>query len=405
MKTRLGYRHTLRASYIGYITQAAVNNFSPLLFVMFNSVFGLSMLKISSLITVNFGIQLLIDLLSAFFIDRLGYKRSAVIAHFSAFTGMTLLGILPVIMADKYAALLIPTVFNAVGGGLCEVIVSPIVEACPTDNKSGNMSLLHSFYCWGQLGVVLFSTLFFKVFGEEKWYILSILIGLIPLFNAFYFMAVPVNTLTPGGAGLKIRNLLGIKAVYVFLLMMVCAGASEIAMSQWASAFAESGLHVNKAIGDLIGPAMFAAFMGVSRVLYAVMSEKLNLGRFILISSLLCLACYITVAFSSSPALSLAACAVTGFSVGIMWPGVYSLAAGIIKNGGIVMFSLLALAGDFGCISGPSLVGIISSSHGNDFRLGFLFSAIFPLALITGVILLRKVTSNERQVKECIQGN
>ena len=400
MKSRLSYTHTLRASYIGYITQAAVNNFSPLLFVMFNSVFGLSMLKISSLITVNFGIQLLIDLVSAFFIDRLGYKRSAVIAHFSAFAGMTLLGILPVIWADKYLALLIPTVFNAIGGGLCEVIVSPIVEACPTENKSGNMSLLHSFYCWGQLGVILVSTLFFKTAGEEKWNILAIIIALIPLFNAFYFMFVPVNTLTPDGSGLGIRELLKTKAVYVFLLMMVCAGASEIAMSQWASAFAESGLHVNKAVGDLIGPAMFAAFMGVSRVLHAALSEKLNLGRFILFCSVLCLVCYITVAFSGSAAISLAACAVTGFSVGIMWPGVYSLAADKIRNGGIVMFSLLALAGDFGCISGPSLVGVISSSFGNDFRRGFLFSAVFPLALIIGVILLRKVTTNERQAEK-----
>ncbi len=402
MKTKLSYRHTLRASYIGYITQAVVNNFSPLLFVMFNSAFGLSMLRISSLITVNFSIQLLIDLASAFFIDRLGSKRSAVTAHFSAFIGMLLLGILPAVWSNKYFALLIPTAFNAVGGGLCEVVVSPIVEACPTDNKSGNMSLLHSFYCWGQLGVILVSTLFFRLAGYNRWNILAVLLSFIPLFNAFYFMLVPVNSLTSDGEKLGIGNLLKMKIIYIFLLMMVCAGASEIAMSQWASAFAESGLHVNKTVGDLIGPAMFAAFMGISRVFHAHFSEKLNLGRFIMLCSALCFACYMTAAFSKSAFIALAACAVTGFSVGIMWPGVYSLAAAKIKNGGMAMFSLLALAGDFGCISGPSLVGLVSSSFGNDFRRGFLFSSVFPLALIFGVILLRKVISNERQDEKCV---
>lgn len=402
MKQIGNFRHTLAASYIGYITQAIVNNFTPLLFVTFNSAFNISMLKICSLITVNFMIQLCVDLLSTFITDKIGYRIAASFAHFSAFTGFILLGTLPYIMSDSYAAILISTVFLAVGGGTCEVVISPIVEACPTDKKSASMSLLHSFYCWGQVLVVVLSTLYFVISGISNWRYLSYIWGIIPLFNGFYFLFVPINKLVSEEKKLPIKKLLGNKVFYVFLLLMLCSGASELAMSQWASAFAEMGLNISKTVGDLIGPTMFAIFMGISRVLYAVKCEKIELSNYIMISGILCVICYLTAAVSNVSIISLAACALTGFTVGIMWPGVYSLAAAKIPAGGTSMFALLALAGDLGCSVGPNVVGIASDKCGGNFHIGFAAATLFPLILVLGIIILRKnkVTVNEKQAEE-----
>lgn len=402
MKQIGNFRHTLAASYIGYITQAIVNNFTPLLFVTFNSAFNISMLKICSLITVNFMIQLCVDLLSTFITDKIGYRIAASFAHFSAFTGFILLGTLPYIMSDSYTAILISTVFLAVGGGTCEVVISPIVEACPTDKKSASMSLLHSFYCWGQVLVVVLSTLYFVISGISNWRYLSYIWGIIPLFNGFYFLFVPINKLVSEEKKLPIKKLLGNKVFYVFLLLMLCSGASELAMSQWASAFAEMGLNISKTVGDLIGPTMFAIFMGISRVLYAVKCEKIELSNYIMISGILCVICYLTAAVSNVSIISLAACALTGFTVGIMWPGVYSLAAAKIPAGGTSMFALLALAGDLGCSVGPNVVGIASDKFGGNFHIGFAAATLFPLILVLGIIILRKnkVTVNEKQAEE-----
>ncbi len=402
MKQIGNFRHTLAASYIGYITQAIVNNFTPLLFVTFNNTFNISMLKICSLITVNFMIQLCVDLLSTFITDKIGYRAAASFAHFSAFTGFVLLGTLPYIMTDSYTAILISTVFLAVGGGTCEVIISPIVEACPTDKKSASMSLLHSFYCWGQVLVVLISTLYFATFGILNWRYLSFIWGIIPLFNGFYFLFVPINKLVNEEEKLPLKKLFSNKLFYVFLLLMLCSGASELAMSQWASAFAEVGLNISKTVGDLIGPTMFAVFMGISRVLYAIKCEKIELSNYIMISGIFCIICYIIAAVSKISIISLAACALTGFTVGIMWPGVYSLAAAKIPTGGTSMFALLALAGDLGCTTGPNVVGIVSDKSGCNFHIGFAAAAMFPLILVSGIIILRKnkVTFNEKQIKE-----
>lgn len=402
MKKIGNFKHTLAASYIGYITQAIVNNFTPLLFVTFNNTFNISMLKICSLITVNFMIQLCVDLLSTFITDKIGYRIAASFAHFSAFTGFILLGTLPYIMTDSYAAILISTIFLAVGGGTCEVIISPIVEACPTDKKSASMSLLHSFYCWGQVLVVILSTLYFLIFDITNWRYISYIWGIIPLFNGFYFLFVPINKLVSEDNKLPLKKLFKNKLFYVFLVLMLCAGASELAISQWASAFAEVGLSISKTAGDLIGPTMFAVFMGISRVLYALKCEKIELSNYIMISGILCVICYLTAAVSNISIISLIACALTGFTVGIMWPGVYSLASAKIPAGGTSMFALLALAGDLGCTTGPNVVGIASDKFGGNFRIGFASATLFPLILVLGIIILRKnkVTVNEKQVEE-----
>ncbi len=383
------FKHTIAASYIGYITQAIVNNFAPLLFVMFNKSFGISMEKIALLITVNFCTQLVLDVLCSKFVGIIGYRRAVSGAHFMAFSGLVLMAFLPDLFG--YAGLVIATMCYAVGGGVIEVVVSPIVEACPTDKKSASMSLLHSFYCWGQMLTVLMSTLFFVFFGIENWRILSILWAIVPFFNAFYFMKVPINRLEGDKRGNSGYAFLKKGMFWVFLLLMLCSGASELAMSQWASAFAEKGLGVSKSAGDILGMCMFAVLMGVSRVLYAKLSERVSIVRFMLGSALLCVLTYLGASLFNNPVLSLISCGICGFSVGIMWPGTYSLASENMNGAGVSMFALLALAGDLGCSAGPTSVGFISSALGDNLKTGLMFAVVFPLLMIVGIALLLKL--------------
>lgn len=382
------YNHTMRASYIGYIVQAIVNTFMPLLYVTFGNSYGISLDKISLLITLNFGTQLVIDFLSSQFVDKIGYKISVVGAHLLAATGLVLMSVLPNAMTNHYAGILISMVFCSVGGGLIEVVVSPIVEACPCDNKESHMSLLHSFYCWGHVMVVLVSTGYFSLFGIENWRYLSLAFALVPLFNAFYYMIVPIRTLeeNDGEESMPLKVLSRKKIFWIMMLLMVCSGACELAVSQWASAFAEKGLGISKTLGDLAGPLSFAVLMGISRVVYAKISHKVSLEKYMLASCVLCFVSYLITSLSPIPALSLIGCAMCGFSVGVMWPGTYSLAAKEIKGGGTAMFAILALAGDFGCSTGPTLVGFVSEAAGENLEIGILTASVFSLLMIFGVI-------------------
>ena len=287
MGIRTNYNHTLYASYTGYITQAVVNTFIPLLFLTFQSTYQIPLDKITLLVTVNFAIQLTVDLLSAKFVDKIGYRICIVAAHLFAAAGLIGLSILPDCFPDPFAGLLTSVCLYAVGGGLIEVLISPIVEACPTERKAAAMSLLHSFYCWGCVLVILLSTLFFSLAGIQNWRILSLLWAALPLFNALYFTQVPIASLEESHETIPLGKLLSQKVFWVLALLMVCAGASELAMSQWASAFAESGLHVSKAVGDLAGPCLFAVLMGISRVLYAKWSERINLSHAMLLRAAL----------------------------------------------------------------------------------------------------------------------
>lgn len=359
MRIRENYNHTLYACYTGYITQAIVNNFIPLLFLTFQDTYGIPLSQITLLITVNFIVQLLVDLAATRFVDRIGYRASAVTAHVFAALGLIGIGVLPDVFPSPFAGLLVSVAFYAVGGGLIEVIVSPIVEACPTTRKAAAMSLLHSFYCWGSVFVVLLSTLFFAAAGIENWKIMALLWALIPIANTIYFTQVPVSALVEDGQGMSIRQLFSTKLFWIFCLLMVCAGASEQSMSQWASAFAESGLKVSKTLGDLAGPCLFSVLMGISRVFYAKFSEKIRLPKFMAASGVLCVASYLVAVFAPVPILGLMGCALCGLSVGIMWPGTFSLAAEACPKGGTAMF---ALAGDLGCSTGPSLEGSFPDS-------------------------------------------
>lgn len=393
MSVRNNYKHTFFASYAGYFVQAIINNFIPLLFLTFQSDFNLSYDKISLLIVINFGVQLCVDFLSAYFIDKIGYRVSVIAAHVFAFVGLGGLSIFPFIM-NPYTGIILSIIIYATGSGLIEVIISPLVEACPSDSKAGAMSLLHSFYCWGQMCVVLFSTAFFNLSGIGNWRLLSLLWACVPLINGIYFCIVPIPPVLSENKGMGMAELFRTKLFYVLAVIMLCSGASELAMSQWASAFAESGLGVSKTMGDLLGPCLFAVLMGSARVIYSKLSDKIPLTKIMTSSAVLCIASYLVAGLSPIPVVSLLACAVCGFSVGIMWPGTFSLAAEKIPTGGTAMFALLALFGDTGCATGPALVGKMTTVFGDNLGKGLLFGVIFPAVMIVCVTRIKWKSPN-----------
>ncbi len=385
MAIRNNFKHTFYASYGGYFVQAIINNFLPLLFLTFQRDFSLPYDKISLLIVINFGFQLVVDYFSAYFIDKIGYRKCTIAAHILAAVGLCSLSVLPYIM-PPFVGIVISIIIYATGSGLIEVIISPLVEACPGERKEAAMSLLHSFYCWGHMCVVLFSTLFFTLFSVDNWRILAVIWALVPMINGLYFCRVPFPDILGESKSMSVKELFKTKLFYVFALVMLCSGASEQAMSQWASAFAESGLQVSKTTGDLLGPCMFAFLMGSARVLYSKISEKFSLTSVMIASGALCIISYLVASLSPYPLLALVGCAVCGFSVGVMWPGTFSLAALKIPKGGTALFAMLALFGDSGCSLGPAVVGKGITLFDGDFSKGMLLALIFPILLILGVV-------------------
>lgn len=407
---KLNYTHTLYASYIGYITQAIINIFPPLVFIMFQKDFNISLTQIGLLSSFNFGIQMLIDFLAIKFIDKIGYRIPIVSAHIFAALGLFLLGILPFYI-EPYLGILICFFINAISGGLIEVLVSPIVEALPDKQKTKAMNILHSFYCWGSMLVVIVSTLYFNIFGIENWKYMSMIWAIIPFCNIFLFANVPLNVLKTHEDNMKsdntvsIRKLLSVKIVLVFVILMICAGASEQSIAQWVSLFAEVGLNVNKTVGDIFGACMFAFCMGIVRLIYGMKSESINIEKALIISSLFCVFGYIVTVFSPYPFLSLIGCGISGLSVAIMWPSVFSLASKTYNKGGTAMFAMLALAGDIGCSIGPGIVGIVSNNKNISdkfsaiivnsdsiqigLKIGILFAIIFPVLMFLVLFLFK----------------
>ncbi len=385
---KFDYKKTMYACFVGYIVQAVVNSFVPLLFVTFQETYQIPLAQITLLITVNFVVQLLVDMLSAGFIDRIGYRASVVLAHIFAAAGLALLTILPEVLPDPFVGILMAVFVYAIGGGLIEVLISPIIEACPTDNKESAMSLLHSFYCWGCTGVVLLSTVFFSIAGIAHWKLLTLLWTIIPIANMLLFTKVPIYSLQEEGEkGMNLGELFREKMFWILMLMMVCSGAAEQSVSQWASTFAEKGLGITKSVGDLVGPMLFSILMGISRLLYGKYGEKWNLDRFMKFSCVLCIASYLCISFIPVPMVELLGCGLCGFSVGIMWPGTFSKAAAALRHGGTLLFAMLALAGDLGCSGGPTLVRFVSSGLGDNLRLGIFAGIIFPILLLGSLLL------------------
>ena len=384
------YKKTLIACYLGFITQAISANFAPLLFLTFKNDYKISLEMIALVPMAFYLTQLLVDLGATKFADIIGYRTCVVVSQVVSAAGLILMAILPDIMPSPFIGILIAVVLYAIGSGLIEVLISPIVEACPFENKAGVMSLLHSFYCWGAVGVILGSTLFFAIFGTSCWKILTLIWAVVPFINTFNFISCPIERLVDDGEGLGIRRLLRLPLFWLMIILMICAGASEVTMAQWASAFTESALGVSKTVGDLAGPCLFAVFMGIARVFYGKFSEKLDLTKIMLGCGLLCVVCYLLASLSPLSIIGLIGCALCGLSVGIMWPGTISISSQKCPKGGTAMFAFLALAGDLGATVSPAMVGGIADALGGNLKTGLLFATVFPVIMILGLILLVK---------------
>ena len=390
------YQKTLIACYLGFITQAISANFAPLLFLTFKDTYGISFEKIALVPLVFYLTQLLVDLVATKFADIIGYRTCVVVSQVVSAAGLILMSFLPASLPDPFVGILISVVLYAIGSGLIEVLVSPIVEACPFENKAGVMSLLHSFYCWGAVGVILGSTLFFAIFGTAYWQILTLIWAAVPLWNTFNFLSCPIERLVEDGEGMRIGQLLRLPLFWLMIVLMICAGASEATMAQWASAFTESALGVSKTIGDLAGPCLFAVFMGLARVFYGKKSEKLDLAKVMLGCGVLCVVCYLLASLSPISMIGLVGCALCGLSVGIMWPGTISISSQKCPKGGTAMFAFLALAGDLGAMVSPAMVGGIADAVGGDLKIGLLFAAAFPTVMIVGLIILMKQVRTQK---------
>ena len=390
------YKKTLIACYLGFVTQAISANFAPLLFLTFKNTYGITLEKIAMIPLVFYLTQLLVDLAATKFADKVGYRMCVVASQVLSSVGLVFMAILPEVLPLPFMGILISVVLYAIGSGLIEVLVSPIVEACPFENKDGMMSLLHSFYCWGAMGVILGSTLFFVVFGVENWKILTFIWALVPLYNTFNFIRCPIERLIEDGKSMGIRKLLKTPVFWLMIILMVCSGASEATMAQWASAFTESAIGVSKTVGDLAGPCLFAMFMGISRMLYGKFSEKLDLIKVMLGCGIMCAGCYLVASLSTSPILGLAGCAFCGLAVGIMWPGSISISSQKCPRGGTAMFAFLALAGDLGAMVSPAMVGSLSEMAGGNLKTGLLTATIFPVFLVFGLLILKKKVGKAR---------
>lgn len=391
------YKKTLIACYLGFITQAIVANFSPLLFLKFHSDYNIPLGKIALISAVFFFTQLVVDLFCAKFVDSIGYRKSIVASEIFAAAGLIGLSFIPELFSDPFIGIIGCVILYAIGSGLIEVLCSPIVEACPFDNKESVMSLLHSFYCWGSVGVILLSTIFFTIFGLDNWKFVAIFWAVVPLINIYNFMTCPIEHLVEDGDGMSIAELFKTPLFFVSIVLMICAGASEISMAQWASAYAESALHLSKSVGDLAGPCMFAVAMGVCRVFYGKYGEKIDLLKFMIGSGILCLVCYLLASLSANPLIGLIGCITCGFSVGIMWPGSISISSKQFPKGGTAMFALLAMAGDLGGSIGPSLVGNVTQFYSDNLQKGMLSGSIFPIVLVVSTIIIWNVRRKAEQ--------
>ena len=390
------YQKTLKACYLGFITQAIAANFAPLLFLRFHADYGVSLGRIALISTAFYLTQLLVDVLCARFADRFGYRKCVIASEVTSFLGLAGLAVVPDLCPDPFAGILVCVIVYAVGSGLIEVLCSPIVEACPFEHKDAVMSLLHSFYCWGSVGVILLSTLFFSCFGIGQWKVLACVWALIPLYNIWNFATCPIERLTEEGKGMTIRALCKTPLFWLAIVLMVCAGASELSMAQWASAYTEAALGVTKTVGDLIGPCLFAVTMGISRVIYGRYGAKMDLTRFMIGSGILCLCCYLLASLSKAPLLGLIGCVFCGFSVGIMWPGTISIVSPRLPQGGTALFALLAMAGDLGGAFGPSLVGTVTQQAGDNLQAGMLVGSVFPLVLVLSLVMLNRHEAQRR---------
>ena len=386
------YKTTKIACFIGFVVQAIINNFLPLLFIIFNTRYNLNYEQLGRLLFVNFFVQLIVDALTPALVKRIGYRGAAIACHGLAAAGLFMLGVLPLVFSNQiYACLVASIIVYASGSGIIEVCISPMVELLPGDKKGADMAFTHSFYCWGQAFTVLVSTLLIFLIGQQHWHFIPMFWAIIPLLNMINFMRVPVIEQPDDPISKTANTLFKNRDFWIFAVIMICAGASEITMAEWASLFAQKALGVSKTVGDLLGPCAFAVCMGSGRVIFGLLDGKFNPQKALILNNILCVLCYVGVAVCNIPALSLIACALCGFSVSLSWPGTYSMAARHFPTGGTLMFSILALCGDLGCSIGPWLMGIVANS--TTLETGFLVCSVFPAFMVLTAPLLRKENS------------
>lgn len=397
---KLNFKHTQVACWLGYVSQAITASFLPLLFVRMEKEFGFSLEKLTLIITLTFFAEIIIDVISPFLVKLMGYRKTLVIGNLCSVVGIAGLAFFPDMMSNAYIGILLCTVFYSVGGGVDEVLVSPVVEACPTKNKERAMGILHSAFCFGCAGVVLLSTVYFHFFGIENWRTLAILWSIIPLFNSLLFCFVPIRTIEEEKGKGKFIDIFKNPLFWLFGIGMFCAGASELSISQWSSAFAEMGLHVSKTVGDLLGPCAFALLMGISRLVYAAVNHKFDIRKILIASSFFGIIFYFVAAFASNPFVALIGCCMCGVAVAPLWPGTFSLSAKHIPNASTTMFAVYALAGDLGCTIGPSVVGFVSGAFGDDISKGLACATIFPIIMIFGISIVKMITDKKEKVQK-----
>lgn len=390
------YKATLHACYRGYFVQAIINNLPPLLFTTFLALYGIPVEQLALLILLNFGTQIVADVCSVFFIDKIGMRASAIIAHACAFAGLWLMAFLPGLLHSPFLGLALAMILCAWGGGILEVLVSPIVDLIPGDAKAAGMSLLHSFYCWGQVCVVLFTTLLLYFIRRENWMLLPLLWSVLALYNLVRFARVKMPPPRPAEHTVPFKGLLRKRLFWLGMVLMIAAGASELGMSQWSSAFAEAGLGVNKVMGDLLGPFLFGIFMALGRTWYGLFGAKIPLRPVMMGCAVLGVACYLTAALAPWPLLALAGCALCGLAVSMFWPGVFSLCSETLR-GGTAMFGVFAIMGDIGCSIGPWMVGAVAGAAGGTqyLSIGLLAATIFPAIMLVGVAFMRLPKKHE----------
>ena len=396
--SQVSYKKTKIACYLGYVTQAISINLLPLLYLTFQNEFSVSLSQLGFLATLLFAVQMAVDLLATRFGKYVSYRWGSVAACALSALGLVLMCVLPKWMPHFYVGVMLATVILSIGGGLTEVLISPLVDAIPEEGKVGEMSLLHSFYCWGVVAVILFSTAFFALVGVSYWRWLVLLWSLVPAVTAVMFACIPIPPKTEEvHSHRSAPSVVRYGLFWVLMALMVFSGASEMAPAQWASFFAENNLGIPKAVGDLLGPCAFAVFQGLSRVVFSRMARRRDPRRILAWHAVGCLVAYAVIVLAPHPLLSLFGFCMCGWFVGPMWPGILSLCATRFPAGGTAMFAALALCGDVGCAAAPMMIGAVTDRlvtadwlSSSAMRGGFAVCMVFPALLVVGLWLLRK---------------
>lgn len=395
------YKSTIRACYIGNLVGALVTNLSPLLFVILMGSYNLSFEQVGRLVLINFFTQIIADLAFSKPVDTYGVRPFITLGHALVFIGFVMFAFSPRLFPHSpYTGLMLATVVFSCGGGLLELLLSAIVQAVPSDAKAAAMSLLHSFYAWGFIVVVVLTFLMLKLFGSANWPWLFLIWSLVPLFNFFNFLRVPLPPQVPDEHRTSTRVLASTPFFIFVVLGIALGGAAEVSMSQWTSAYAETTLGLSKQTGDLLGLCLFAGLLGLGRVLYGTYGKRFDIWRVMFLGSLFAAGCYLVAALSQHPIVSLVACAFCGLGVALLWPGSVTNAAHRFPFAGASMFAILAAGGDTGAAVGPWLLGLIADQIPTDFplsplRVGMVIGTLFPLAM-AGCLLIQRHIDKKR---------